>query len=368
MSVAARKTPLGLPSRTRCPTCGTAVGPGARRCLRCGAPLLGDDGFDLITFARPAAPYASGDRVAGRYEVIEAFGVGPLGTTYRARDRDGRAVAVKVVPHGLFPAVDARDAFVASFRQLCGRTFDRVAMPSDVGIDAGSVVFVVSPWVFGASLRRILRAYRAAERKLDPDQSLGVIQGVAAALRELHTVSSHGAIYPENVQVTADSIILTDAALAAAVPPARLADHLARFADVLPYLAPEVRAGRRTSAGADLYGVGVLASELLYGDPVATTARGIALPTTTGELEEALRGLVSTHSSTRAGALPLALERLSRFARVSSLPPYAPLPSPAAKSEARTRKLRPLAAPGPAAIAPVALPPIPSSARRPRGE
>jgi serine/threonine protein kinase len=358
--VVARKTPLGLPSRLRCPACNAEVGPVARRCLRCGAVVVRGEGIDLVTFARPAAPYASGDRVAGRYEVLEAYGIGPLGTTYRARDRDGRAVAVKVVPHGLLPTTDSRDAFVASFRQLCGRSLERVALPTDVGIDAGAVVFVVSPWVYGASLRRILRAYRAAERRLDPDQCLGVLQGVASALRELHTVSSHGAIYPENIQVTADSVVLTDPALAAAFPPKRFADHLAHHADVLPYLAPEVRAGKRSSAGADLYGLGVLASELLYADPVATSAKGVVLPTTAPELEEALRGLVSPQASTRAAALPLTLERLLRFAGVASLPPYAPLPSPSAKSEARTRKLRSMAVAGPPPIPPAALKPRPS--------
>ena len=52
--------------------------------------------------------------------MVEAYGVGPLGTTYRARDRDGRAVAVKVVPHGLLPTTDSRDAFVASAGFLVG--------------------------------------------------------------------------------------------------------------------------------------------------------------------------------------------------------------------------------------------------------
>lgn len=317
--------------------------------------LRAEGEVDWVTFARPPAPYASGDRVAGRYEVIEAYGAGPLGTTYRARDRDGRAVAVKVLPQTLFPTFDARDGFVASYRHLCGRSLERVAMPIDIGIDAGAVVFVVSPWVFGASLRRILRAYRAAERRLEPDQCLGVLQGVAAALRELHTVSSHGAIYPENIQVTANSVLLTDAALAAHLPPMRFAEHLARFADVHPYLAPEVRAGKRTSAGADLYGVGVLAAELLYNDPIATTATGVTLPSTMPELEEALRALVSSQASTRAGALPLVLERLLRFAGTVSLPPYAPLPAPSAKSEARTRKLPSMAHSGPPPIPPRAL-------------
>ncbi len=345
----------GTAARPRCPQCQAAVATAARRCLRCGASLTSPDALEAVTLARPAAPYASGDRVAERYLVLEAYGTGPLGTTYRARDEGGQAVAVKVVPHALLPTSGERDAFVAALAQLKGRAMHRVAMPLDAGVDAGAVVFVVSRWVFGASLRRILRAYRAAERRLEPDQALGVLQGVAGALRELHRVSSHGALYPESVQVTADSVELTDPAIAAALPPNRLSTHMEHHPEVLPYLAPEVRAGKRCNAGADLFSLGALASELLYGDPTATSLAGVKLPDTPPELDEALRAMVSVQPSKRAGALPLVLERLAREAGVASLPPYAPLPSPAPAGEARTRRLRTaMGTRAPDAIAPIA--------------
>lgn len=335
-SDAAKKGPV----KTRCPRCQAMLPPAVRKCVKCGAAVTDDEPLAEVTLARPAAPYASGDKVADRYLVLEAYGTGALGTTYRARDEGGQSVAVKVVPHALLPTSPERDAFVAALAQLKGRAMQRVALPLDAGVDAGGVVFVVSRWVWGASLRRVLRAYRAAERRLEPDQSLGVLQGVASALRELHMVSSHGALYPESIQITSDGVVLTDAAIASAIPPMRFVAHMEHHSEVLPYLAPEVRVGKRGNAGADLFGLGALAADLLFGDPMACSLAGVKLPNTPPELEEALRALVSAHPAKRAGALPHVLERLGREAGAGSLPAYAPLPSPAAAGEARTRKVR----------------------------
>lgn len=342
------------PNKRRCPQCQATVASAMRRCLRCGLDLADPSSLEVVTLARPAAPYASGDLVADEYTVLEAYGTGALGTTYRARDGSGNAVAVKVLSPALLPTSVERDAFVASIAQLKGRAMQRVALPIDAGIDAGATVFVVSRWVFGASLRRLLRAYRAAERKLEIDQALGVLQGVATALRELHTVSSHGALYPESVQITADTVELTDPAIAAAVPPGRFAAHMTHHPEVMAYLAPEVRAGKRSNAGADLYGLGALASELLFNEPMATTIAGSKLPDATPELEEALRALVSSHPTKRAGALPLVLERLARVAGPPSLPSYSALPKPSAAGEARTRRIRSVGVAAPERIGPIA--------------
>lgn len=310
-----------------------------KRCLRCGAPLKGEATREEVTLAKPPAPYASGDRVGEKYLVLENFGAGPLGTTYRARDPDGRTVALKVVAPGLFADEGERQRFLEGYGQLKGRQFERSSAPIDMGIDEGGVLYVVSRWVYGASLRRILRAWKAADRKLERDQVLGVLQGCAAALRELHTVSSHGAVYPENIHVTVDSVVLTDPGLAAAVVPARFAGHLERFPEVLPFVAPEVRAAKRSNAGADLHGLGALASELLFGDPAQTANPAFSAADLGDDVAEALRGLVALQPARRAGALPQLLERLARVAGEASLPPYAPLPRPAAMTDARTRRV-----------------------------
>lgn len=281
-----------------------------------------------MTLARPPVPYPSGGKIGGRYAVIENHGSGPLGTTYRAITDDAKIVAVKVLADALAPNGEAREAFVEELRTLVGREMPHVALPIDVGVDPAGVVFVVSPWVQGASLRSVLRAYRAAEKLLEHDQVLAILQCTAAALRELHTTSSHGAVYPENVQLTADTVFLTDPGVGAKLPAGAFAKYLENWADVLPYIAPEIRGGKPSSAGADLHGLGALASELLTGDSSRTRSPNFSLPELGVEVEEALRGLVSRRPAERAGALPLLLERLARRAGPPSLPRYAPLPQP----------------------------------------
>lgn len=322
---------------SRCGGCGGRLVPAMRRCRRCGAAVDHERAFAVVTLARPPAPYASGDRVAQRYLVVENHGAGPLGTVYRARTESGRAVALKILAPDLLTTREERELFVAELGKLAGREMPHVALPLDVGVCAHDLVFIVAPWVFGASLRTILRAYHAADRRLDADQALGILQGVALALRELHTTAAHGAVYPENVHVTADAIVLTDPALAATLPPSRLARVVEHFPDVVPYLAPEVRAGKRANAGADLHGLGALASELLAGDPSRARTGKLSLPALGPEIEGALRALVSAQVAKRAGALPQLLERLSRAVGQGSLPMYAPLPLPL--DEQRTRRI-----------------------------
>lgn len=293
-----------------------------------------------VTIARPAAPYASGDRIGGRYEVLEAFGVGPLGTTYRARDPDGMAVAVKVLPTQLLNTPVEQQGFLDAVTQNARRTFEHVVPAIDAGLGASSTVYIVSPWIYGVSLRRMLRAYRAAERQLAPDQVLGVLLGVASALREFHTASAHGALYPESIHITADAIVLADAGLAAALPPVRLASQMEHHPDVLPYIAPEVRAGKRCNAGADFYSFGALASELLFGDAALTAQAQVNLRALEGSVGDQLRALVGLQPARRLGAVQPLLDRLGALWSPASLPPYAPLPPPSAMNEARTRRVR----------------------------
>jgi len=149
-------------------------------------------------------------------------------------------------------------------------------------------------------------------------------------------VCAHGAIYPENIQISRDGrVILTDAGIAGAVPHARFVEHLERFPDVFGYIAPEIRAGKSPSAGADLFALGALASELLAGDPAAATAgiAGAMIENATPEIEEALRGLTSMKASRRAGALPKLLESLSKLVGRRSLPITSALPRQVARTE-----------------------------------
>jgi serine/threonine protein kinase len=311
------------------------------------------------TLARPAAPYASGDRVVGRYRILEAHGSGPLGTTYRAHDPTGRTMAVKVLPAALFPGDTERREFIERYGQLAGRSLAQSALPVEVGCD-NDVVFVASAWVYGASLRSIVRAYRAADRRLERDQVLGVLRGVSDALRALHAMTTHGAVYPENIAVTSDSVVLLDPGLAAALPARRFVERVAAASEVWPYVAPELRVGKRANAGADLFALGALASELLTGDPGRSASAEFTAPDLGSSLESALRAAVSAQASRRVQAVPELLAGLAQIAGDASLPPYAPLPSPSEMVDARTRRVVLV---GPGALRPTP-PRVPKRERR----
>ena len=336
--------------------------PSMRRCQRCGA-VLPKAGVALIeTLARPPAPYASGDRVVGRYRILESHGSGPLGTTYRAHDPTGRTMAVKVLPAALFPGDTERGEFLDRYGQLCGRTLPNAALPVEVGVD-NDVIFVATAWVYGASLRSIVRAYRAADRRLERDQVLGVLRGVYDALRSLHAMTTHGAVYPENISVTSDAVVLLDPGLAAALPPRRFVERVERASEIWPYVAPELRAGKRANAGADLFALGALASELLTGDPARSSAADFTAPDLGTALETAMRGSVAQHASRRVSGLPDLLDGLAQIAGEASLPPYAPLPSPSPMVDARTRRVV-LRGPGPIRPTTPKAPPSPKHERK----
>ena len=289
---------------------------------------------EIVTLATPPAPLASGDVLADRYTVVELYGAGPLGHTYRARDIDGEKVAIKVVAHEIAPTAGERTHLVGEIQKLLGREMNRIAAPYDAFV-SGTRAYVASPWIEGQSLRRVLGAYRDAGRVLNLQEALGVIDGVVVALRQLHQVTAHGALYPESVQVSASGkILLSDSGIAAAVKRARLIEHFERYPDVLPYLAPEVRGGKASNAGADLFALGALASELLTGDPSAAAA-GIAGPMLEGlptEVEGALVGLAALRSAKRAAALPALINALTRAAGSKCVPMIDALP----KARART--------------------------------
>jgi serine/threonine-protein kinase len=284
---------------------------------------------EVVTLATPPVGVASGERVAGRYTIVEHYGAGPLGHTYRAQDAQGTPVALKVVAHDLAPTPAEREKLLTDVRKLVGQSMPSIAVPQEVAL-AGNVVCIVSPWVPGRSLRRVLGAYRDAGRAMPLDEVLGVLEGVVQALRQLHVWGAHGAIYPESVQIRHDGpVVLTDAGIAGAVARGRVMDHFERYPDVIPYLSPEIRGGRVSSAGSDLYALGALASELLTGDP-GVAAAGIAGPMLgdlPSEIGTALAELVALERARRAAALPVLLEALARAVGVRTVPATAALPT-----------------------------------------
>src|SRR5438309_968585 len=197
--------------------------------------------------------------LAKRYRLIERIDEGGAGEVWRARDEKlDRDVAIKLL------GPDADDAFRARFadeaRRAAAVVHPNVVTVFDEGRD-GADAFMVMELVPGKTLREIV-----AERgPLPPHEVSRLIRQVAGALDAAHAADVvHCDVKPANIIVDPEGVAkLTDFGIARA---ARDRDEQ-ELLGTARYIAPERVEGGPVTARTDVYGLGLVAYELLTGGP-----------------------------------------------------------------------------------------------------
>jgi len=197
--------------------------------------------------------------LADRYRLIERIDEGGAGEVWRGRDEKlDRDVAIKVL------GPDADDAFRARFadeaRRAAAVVHPNVVTVFDEGRD-GADAFMVMELVPGKTLREIV-----SERGPLPAHEVArLIKQVAAALDAAHAAGVvHCDVKPANVIVDREGLAkLTDFGIARA---ARDRDEQ-ELLGTARYIAPERVEGGPVTARTDVYGLGLVAYELLTGRP-----------------------------------------------------------------------------------------------------
>jgi serine/threonine-protein kinase len=201
----------------------------------------------------------SGRLLAQRYRLVERIDEGGAGEVWRARDEKlNRDVAIKLL------GADADDAFRARFadeaRRAAAVVHPNVVTVFDDGRD-GADAFMVMELVTGKTLREIV-----AERGPLPAHEVArLIRQVAGALDAAHAAGVvHCDVKPANVILDREGVAkLTDFGIARA---ARDRDEQ-ELLGTARYIAPERVEGGPVTARTDVYGLGLLAYELLTGRP-----------------------------------------------------------------------------------------------------
>jgi serine/threonine protein kinase len=201
-----------------------------------------------------SAYLAPGAVLCRRYEIVREIGRGGYSVVYLARDRELQAdVAVKLLVPPPAAAQLARERMRREVQAVRALTHANIVAVFDF-LEEGPWSFIVMEYVAGPDLQ-----VRVGDRGvLDPDAAVRIGRDIAAALTAAHRRGIlHRDVKPQNILLDPDGRArLTD------FGSAKLDGQLGMtatgaLAGTLAYTAPEVLAGRRGDARADVYALGL---------------------------------------------------------------------------------------------------------------
>ncbi len=208
--------------------------------------------------------------LSATYEVDQEIGRGGMGIVYRARDkRLKRHVAIKILPPELSFRREVRSRFLRE-----AETAAQLSHPNIVPIysvdEVGNLVFFVMACVDGDNLATQLQK----RGPLPIDDTRRWLQEVAEALAYAHARGViHRDIKPDNILVDAidGRALVTDFGIARAITDSGDTPRLTATGIAIgtpAYMSPEQASGDRDlDARSDLYSLGVVAYQMLVGEP-----------------------------------------------------------------------------------------------------
>jgi serine/threonine protein kinase len=259
---------------SRCPRCGTLLGPGVAKglCPRC-VMAAGFETQGATHTAKPSTPDAAKTpkpaELAVHFphlEIADLIGRGGMGWVYRARQKNlDRVVALKVLP-----PVEGKDPAFAERFQREARALARLNHPNIVAIydfgQAGPYYYFMMEFVEGPNLRQLERT-----RKLSPEEAFAIVPKICEALQYAHDEGIvHRDIKPEN--------ILLDNKGRLKIADFGIAKIVGRKQDITltgtqhtlgtpHYMSPEqIESPNKVDHRTDIYALGVVFYEMLTGE------------------------------------------------------------------------------------------------------
>lgn len=305
-----------------CPRCLSIFCRALRFCPTDGGPLVEFVDDSLI-----------GQSLDGRYFIESCIGDGGMGRVYRARhQRMNKHFAIKILYGDLVHAREMRQRFAHEADAISRMAHDNVASVADFGRTRAGLVYLVMDYAPGETLQAII----AREAPLPVSLVRQLASGIAAGLAHIHERGIiHRDIKPDNVIVSGTAPLVHPRIIdfgAAIDAESREVEgngegRLTAEGTVIGtprYMAPEQLAGRQVGPQSDLYSLGLIMFEMLWGylpqDVYGSEARFLSVPPSTRQavdphLEAIIRSLLRLHPDQRptcAEEVEVALELACR--------------------------------------------------------
>ncbi|MFK7820244.1 MAG: protein kinase [Planctomycetaceae bacterium] len=196
----------------------------------------------------------------GRHRLVRPIGAGAFGTVWLGFDTQlKRPVAIKVPKKDRFSSQKQRDLFLSEARTVAQLDHPNIIPIYDVGETEAGEIYLVSRFVAGNDLATEMRT-----RRFNPEEATRCISSIADALEYAHRRNViHRDIKPSNILLDAETgqPYVTDFGLACNFDTARDAS----IAGTPTYMSPEQASGTKLDHRSDMFSVGVLFYELLFG-------------------------------------------------------------------------------------------------------
>ena len=203
-----------------------------------------------------------GKLLGNRYELLEKIGEGGMAEVYKARCKIlNRIVAIKVLKNEFIEDEEFLMKFKNEAQAAASLNHPNIVNVYDVGQE-DNVSYIVMEYIEGENLKDLIKK----EGKMPEKRALKIIKQIAMALSEAHSKKIiHRDIKPHNIMVTKDNLVkVADFGIAKAATSSTITTVGDAIGSV-HYFSPEQARGGYMDERSDIYSLGIVLYELLFG-------------------------------------------------------------------------------------------------------